>query len=231
MAAACAVDQLQRIDLDVPGLFNVTLGSVGITAVTRAQVKVTHKMNNGSGQNEVKFWYSTNNGFTWKPARLDGHAFGFLLDRGHERESRPRGRYDVPLPHRHEALRLQAVSGIGGTLKQSFIPSSPGWAAPASTRRVGTWNIGSDSSLNIPTSALYLSVPRTTWQDRRRSQLGGNSITGDIAVQVDSSMVDYGPSTGGAQTLAQKQYGGAAWDLIVLDVWRVALVNELQRVE
>jgi hypothetical protein len=36
-----------------------TLGSVGITPGTRAMVKVTHRMDNGAGNNEVKFWYST----------------------------------------------------------------------------------------------------------------------------------------------------------------------------
>jgi hypothetical protein len=37
-----------------------------------------------------------------------------------------------------------------------------------------------------------------------------NSITGDIEVQVDFSMADYGPTTNGAQTLARKNATGSS---------------------
>jgi len=42
-----------------------TLGSVGIVANQRIVIKVTLDVNNGAGGNDVRFWYSTNNGVTF----------------------------------------------------------------------------------------------------------------------------------------------------------------------
>lgn len=42
-----------------------TLGSVGIVANQRIVIKVTLDVDNGAGGNDVRFWYSTNNGVTF----------------------------------------------------------------------------------------------------------------------------------------------------------------------
>jgi len=83
----------------------------------------------------------------------------------------------------------------------------------------GVWQ-GATVVSTAPGSA-YLSVPgNNVYKPASIVDGASNSVTGDIEVQVDFSLADYGPSPSGAQTLARKQTNAGnqrSWQLVVLD--------------
>lgn len=127
----------------------VTLGSVGLNAKTRALVKVTHQMNDGAGNNVVKFWYSTNGGATWTQlgatvtnagttSIFDGTAPVTLSDQSS----------GAPTHGGMLIYRAKLFNGIGGVLAADFNPGSGvDGAATLADGVTGTWSIGSDSFL------------------------------------------------------------------------------------